>query len=202
MLPGMTDIFLFPTPTSTEPSPFALDAQTAPGSQELVLYTDSHIVRGSLPTRFRRLTDLLNAPGEPFIVLEEVTFEEFGSRALIERAPFAQVNLSTVLFAMSDQEAPTSPEMRTLKSPREALIIIPPWRITGSVHLMPERGLRDALEELTGRFIPVTGATFWSERLNEPNSRAPMLAFNHARAQVLAPHEEKDVWGGAGTTAG
>ena len=196
----MSDIFL--RPTSTGPAPYAPDPLAARTSQELVLYTDSHIVRGSLPTRFRRLSDLLNAPGEPFVVLEEVTFEEFGSRALIERAPFAQVNLSTVLFATSSEEVQPTPELRTLKTQQDALIIVPPWRITGAVHLMPERNLRDALEELTGRFIPITNATYWSERLNEPTARAPMLAFNHARAQILAPHEEKDVWSGLGADPG
>jgi len=189
----MSDAFFQPMPTGTSPFP-SQDVLAPQQSQDLVLYTDSHIIRGSLPTRHRRLTDLLNTPTEPFLVLEGVTFEEFGSRALVERAPFVQVNLSTVLFATASEEIVPTPELRMTKTQERALISIPPWRITGAIHLLPERNLRDALEELTGRFIPVTEATFWSERLGEPSAKAPMLAFNHARAQILAPHEEKDVW--------
>ncbi|HLO35720.1 MAG TPA: hypothetical protein VK194_06550, partial [Candidatus Deferrimicrobium sp.] len=52
------------------------------------------------------------------------------------------------------------------------------------------------LSELTGRFIPVTDATYWSESVGEARATAQMVAINHARAQILAPYREVDVWGG------
>jgi hypothetical protein len=61
---------------------------------------------------------------------------------------------------------------------------------------MPERDLREALGELTGRFIPVTEATYWSDIVGEARTVAPMVAFNHSRAQILAPHREVDPWAG------
>jgi hypothetical protein len=54
-----------------------------------------------LTSHLRRLTDMLNCRDEPFLVLEGVTIEEFLTGALLESAVFAQVNLSTVLFAFS-----------------------------------------------------------------------------------------------------
>lgn len=164
----------------------------------MTLYTDAFVVRGTLQTRHRRLTDALNAAGEPFVVVENATFEEFGSRALVERAPYAQINLSTVLFALTSEDVSPTPELRTYKVIQSALISLPPFRIVGQIHLVPEQGLREALEELHGRFIPVTAASFWSDRLSEPRTQAQMLAFNHARAQILAPYEERDPWAGGG----
>jgi hypothetical protein len=166
---------------------------------EITLYTDSHVVRGRLRSRLRRLSDVLNETEVSFVVLEDVRFEEFGSRALIEQTPFAQINLDTVLFAVAEEAMEAVPEMRTVKIPETALISLPPFRITGRIHLLPERDLRQALQELQGRFLPVTDATFWSDRLNEARTRAPMLAFNHAKAQIMAPYQERDVWAGTST---
>ena len=112
------------------------------------------------------------------------------------RAEFAQVNLASVLFAVVNEPVSPAPELRTPKMPEEALISIPPFKVTGQIHLMPERSLRDALSELTGHFLPVTGATYWSEILGESRAQAELLAVNHERAQILAPHRVSDPWVG------
>ena len=80
------------------------------------------------------------------------------------------------------------------KVPEEAMIIIPPFRITGRIHLLPERNLVDALSELIGRFIPVTDASFWSDSIGEARQTASMVAVNHHRTQIFAPHRVVDPW--------
>jgi len=162
----------------------------------VTLYTDSYVARGSVRTRQHRLSDVLNGAEHAFLVLEDVTIDEFGSRAMIERAPFAQINLETVLFGVADTPVQPMPELRTIKVPEQALIVVPPFRITGRIHLVAEYDLRTGLHELVGRFIPITEATFWSDRLGEPRTHAQMLAVNHSRAHIFAPYEEHDVWAG------
>jgi hypothetical protein len=76
----------------------------AESTTHITLYTDSHVVRGDLRTRQRRLTDVLNATEVSFLVLDNVVFEDFGVRAVVERADFAQVNLATILFAVAEAE--------------------------------------------------------------------------------------------------
>lgn len=153
----------------------------------LTLYTDAYIVRGSLITRQRRLLDVLNTADEDFLVLMDVAFERFGGAGGARSAAFAQVNLGAVLFAVAETTVEPVPELRTPKVPESALISIPPFEITGRIHLLPERELRDALQELTGRFLPVTDATYGSETVGEAPQTAPMLAVNHARAQIWSP---------------
>jgi hypothetical protein len=162
----------------------------------VTLYTDAFVVRGQVATRHRRITDILNQPDHDFIVLNDVMLDEFGTRSVAVRSEFAQINLSAVLFAVADSQVQAIPELRTPKIPEQALISIPPFKITGRIHLMPERDLRDALEELTGRFLPVTDALYWSESVGEARTPAQLIAFNHARAQILAPHREVDPWEG------
>jgi hypothetical protein len=172
-------------PLGTPPQPF-----------RLTLYTDSFVIRGSLMTRQRRVTDMLNLADERFLVLADVATDEFGTRGESIRAEFAQVNLASVLFAVVNEPVEPAPELRTPKMPEEALISVPPFKVTGYIHLMPERSLREALSELTGHFLPVTAATYWSDVLGEARATAELLAVNHERAQILAPHREADPWAG------
>jgi hypothetical protein len=162
----------------------------------LTLYTDAFVVKGQLETRQRRITDMLNLGDDRFLVLSDVIFDEFGTTGRTVRAEFAQVNLSSVLFAVADEPVPPAPELRTPKVAEQALISIPPFKVTGFIHLLPERSLREALSELTGHFVPVTGAVYWSDSLGEARASANLVAVNHQRAQILAPHHEVDPWAG------
>jgi len=162
----------------------------------LVLYTDAFVIRGTIRTRQPRITDILNNADEPFIVISDATTDEYGSHGLVSKTEYAQVNLGAVLFAVADAPIVPRPDLRTPKVPEMALISIPPFKITGRIHLMPERDLHEALAELTGTFIPVTDATYWSDTAGEARLTAPMIAFNHNRAQILAPHQAVDPWTG------
>jgi hypothetical protein len=162
----------------------------------LTLYTDTHIVRASYATRQRRVSDILNESETDFIVVRDASFDDFGTSTQPMRAEYAQINLGAVLFAVVSDHVDPVPELRTPKVAERALISIPPFRVVGSVHILPERNLQESLEELTGRFLPVTDAQFWSDRVGEARQNAAMVAVNHARAQILAPHRETDPWAG------
>jgi hypothetical protein len=172
---------------------------------EITLYTDALITRGSVRTRQHRVTDILNLAEDPFLILEDVVVEEFGQKGEAIEAAFAQINLDAVLFAVATTPVEPVPELRTPKVKEEAIISIPPFRVTGTMHLLPTEGnLRAALSELQGRFLPITDATYWSDHVGEPRQQAILVAVNHKRAQILAPHKVRDPWAGiddAGQTA-
>lgn len=167
-----------------------------PQSVGLLLYTDAFRIRGQIETRQRRVSDILNLADDAFIVLADVMFDEFGSRGQPIRAAFAQINLASVLFVVSDEHVEPLPELRTPKTAEEAIISVPPFKITGHIHLMPERSLRNALTELHGQFVPVTDAVYWSDTLGEARESAALVVVNHSLAQILAPHRELDPWEG------
>ncbi len=156
---------------------------------EMTLYTNSFVIRGSLTTRHRRLLDLLNLAEDEFLVLADTVLEPLGMGTRHEAA-HAQVNLGAVLFAVASEAVEPLPELRTPKVAETTLVSIPPFNITGHIHLLPERAINDALQELHGRFIPVTDATFWSTQLGVAATQAPMVAVNHARAQILSPYRD------------
>jgi hypothetical protein len=173
---------------------------------EITLYTDALITRGSIRTRQRRVTDILNLAEDPFLILEDVSVVEFGARGEPTTpitAAFAQINLDAVLFAVATTRVEPIPELRTPKSPQEAIVSIPPFRVTGTMHLLPSDGnIRAALSELHGRFLPITDATFWSDTVGEPRQEAVLVAVNHRRAQILAPHGQPGPRGGVEGSGG
>jgi hypothetical protein len=177
-------------------------AQNAELPLTVTLYTDSYVIHGTVTSRHRRVTDILNTAAEAFIVLSDVSMDEWGSTATPVRADYAQVNLASVLFAVADEPVESTPELRMVKIPEQAFITVPPFRVVGNIHLPPEQNMRLALGELTGRFLPVTDATFWSDTVGEAKQSAVMVAVNHARAQILAPHTDVDPWAGLDRTAG
>ncbi|MDP9482039.1 MAG: hypothetical protein M3P84_02325 [Chloroflexota bacterium] len=176
-------------------------AQNAELPLTVTLYTDSYVIHGTVTSRHRRVTDILNTAAEAFIVLSDVTMDEWGSTATPVRADYAQVNLASVLFAVADEPVEPTPELRMVKIPEQAFITVPPFRVVGNIHLPPEQNMRLALGELTGRFLPVTDATFWSDTVGEAKQSAVMVAVNHARAQILAPHTDVDPWAGLDRSA-
>jgi hypothetical protein len=167
------------------------------GRVELTLYTNALVTHGVVRTRLSRISDILNLSDEPFLIVEDASVEEFGSRGQPIRSAYAQVNLDSVLFAVANTPVEPSPELRAPKTQARAIVSVPPFTVTGMIHLLPTGGdLREALAELTGRFVPVTDATFWSDSLGEARQTALIVAVNHSRAQILAPHEEVDPWAG------
>lgn len=174
------------------------EARPAP----ITLVTDAFVVRGTIQTRHRRITDMLNAADEDFLVLEEATFDEFGSTGVVMQTDYAQVNLGAVLFGVAQDPVDPTPELRVPKVAERALISIPPFTITGHIHLMPGRDLHQALGELLGRFLPITDAVYWSDRVGEARTSALIVAVNHHRAHILAPHREVDPWAGLDRSGG
>ena len=127
---------------------------------------------------------MLNPAEHEFLVLANATFDEFGSTGQAIQADYAQVNLGAVLFGVADEAVEATPELRVPKVAERALISVPPFTVTGHIHLMPERDLHEALEDLMGRFVPVTEATYWSDRVGEARKTALVVAINHSRAQI------------------
>lgn len=163
---------------------------------ELTLYSDALVTHGRVRTRQHRITDILNLAEAPFLVLEDVTVREFGPGAKSFQAAYAQVNLESVLFAVAFDPVRAVPELRTPKAQQQAIVSVPPFNVVGTIHLMiTEDNIREALTMLTGRFVPVTDAQFWSDTMNEPRTDALLVAVNHRRAQILAPFEGADAWG-------
>ena len=84
-------------------------------------------------------------------------------RRLVARAAVSQVQLDGHPLRAHDR-GPTDSgaEMRTPKQAIRATLLAPPFTIEGQIHLPTNRSCRLALEAYGGRFVPVTGASYWA----------------------------------------
>ncbi len=166
-------------------------AFTGLAKTQLTLYTDALVARGTIRTRQHRVSDILNLSETPFLILEDVTVTDLDGHSNELQADVAQINLDTVLFAVVDTPVEPSPELRSPKTPHDAIVSVPPFRVSGKLHLMAGSvNLREALGDLTGRFLPVTDAVFESPTLGIAPREALMVAVNHHRAQILASYAQ------------
>jgi hypothetical protein len=163
---------------------FGIIETTPLQSLPLTVVTPQLIVQGTIQTRLRRLTDLLNEADVVHLVFADATFMEVGSRRVVAAAPIAQVQLADILFVHTTGAAVLASEGRTPKQAVRATLLAPPFTIEGEIHLAYESELRLALDAYEGRFLPVTGARYWAYGVAESPNFVDLLAVNHAKAHV------------------
>lgn len=153
----------------------------------VIVVTPQLVIVGTLQTRLRSLTDVLNEPDLAHLVLFEATFMEAGSRRVVAGPAVSQIQLADVLFVHTSGPIESGQEMRTPKQAIRAVMVAPPYTIDGQVHLPYESEVHQALDAFEGRFIPVTNARYWAYGVAESPKQVDLLVLNHARAHVTIP---------------
>jgi hypothetical protein len=153
-------------------------------SLAVTVVTPQLIIQGTIQTRLRRLTDVLNEPNTSHLLLIDATFMEVGSRRVVADSQVSQVQLADVLFVHTTGPTESGSEVRVPKQPVRATILVPPFTIEGEIHLAYESELRLALDAEEGRFLPVSHARYWAYGVAESPNEADLVVVNHARAHV------------------
>jgi hypothetical protein len=153
----------------------------------LTVVTPQLVIQGSLQTRLRRLTDVLNEPNMSHLILADATFMEVGSRRVVAGPAVTQVQLSDVLFVHSSGPTESGQEQRSPKQAVRAVILATPYTIEGQIHLPYESELQQALDAFESGFFPVSSARYWSYSVAESPNYVDLLVVNHSRAHVAIP---------------
>jgi hypothetical protein len=149
----------------------------------LTVATQTMIVQGSMTTRVRRLTDILNEPDLTQLVLQDARFLEFGSRAVFAEGAAAHIPIGEILFVHSSSPTEGNAAMKMPKKPVEATLLLPPFTIEGTIYLAYESELRIALSAHMDRFIAVTDARY--SAYGSAASSVELLAVQHAKANIV-----------------
>jgi hypothetical protein len=158
---------------------------------ELVL--DTYRVTGQLayPGGPRRLVDILNNAGEPFVLMREAAVDDpLRDDDTPRQFDVVQVHLNTVLFAVPHGSAiqAKDPLETVRKVPVAATIALPGFEVSGNVHLLPELAPENAQMLGARHYIPVTDARVTSAFTKEVIWRTDVVVVNLARAVLFAPH--------------
>jgi hypothetical protein len=157
----------------------------------LTFVTDHLIVVGTTMTHPNRLVDMVNEVADECVVLQDATFSELGSRRVVAQAGVGQVRMSDVLFLHMTEPVAVSGNEWMRRQPIPATLFLPPFTVQGTIYLCYEAELRLAVEAYTEKFLPVTGAQYWSYSVAESPATVDLLLVNHRRAHIaVAPDVE------------
>ena len=166
---------------------FAADpfAAPSPARVQLDLYTADYRVSGMVATRFSRVADVLNQAGGSHLMLDHATVSEYDDPTATLGAQQVYVALDEVLFTIATTEGEARPEMRIPKRPVKAQIAIPPFRLTGAIHVAQGSRPADGLLSASDRFLAMTDVTITCAPHPELGRSAAALAVQRRLAHVL-----------------
>ncbi len=157
-----------------------------PPSVEIDLYTDTYRVSGKVGTRFSRVGDIVNQAPASHLVVEQATVSEFGAPSATLSAAQVLVSVDEILFLVTrgTQPAP-NPEMRIPKRGVKAQLAVPPFRLTGTVHISQGSRPTDGLLNASDRFLPMTDVEIACAAFEGLDRNVEAVAVQRRRAHLL-----------------
>ena len=157
-----------------------------PASVEIDCYTDTYRVSGSVATRFTRVGDIVNQAPASHLAVEHATISEYGAPTATISAPQVLVSVDEILFIVVRGTTVTSnPEMRIPKRGVKAQLALPPFRLTGTIHISVGSRPLDGLLNASDRFLPMTDVEIGCATHEELNRTVDAIAVQRRRAQLL-----------------
>ncbi len=160
-------------------------------------YTTHYHVSGDVQLSRWRLADLLNDTASDFVVMESAVREPLldpGQQGgdMARASQFLQITKRAIVVAIPhaslEFESARQQHLSTLRAePRQltATFIAPPFEIRGTVHIRRLFHLRQAMDDLTAEFVPVTDAEV--SYLPDPRVRvsSELLVVNRRLAELF-----------------
>jgi hypothetical protein len=175
-------------------SNFGIDpfAPSPARSVPIDVYTSAYRVSGQMATRFTRVGDIVNQVTSTHLVVEQATITEYADPAASLGALQVLVSLDEVLFVIvGSTDAEARPDMRIPKRPVRAQLAVPPFRLTGSVHVTHGSRPVDGILNAADRFMPMTQVTVISGAHPELGRTAEAVALQRRLAHLILVTDEE-----------
>lgn len=167
----------------------------APGTVEIDCYTSAYRVSGQTASRFTRVSDIVNLLSSTHLVITHATMSEFGAPSATLGAAQVLVSLDEILFVVSHAvDSGSRPEMRIPKRAVLAQLALPPFRLTGSVHVPQGSRPGDGLLNVGDRFVSMTNVRITCAVYDGLDRRVNALAVQRrlAHAFLVADDEHPE----------
>lgn len=161
-------------------------------SVRIDLYMAAFRVSGLTATRFTRVADIVNQMASTHLVVEQATVSEYADPTATLGTQQVLVTVDQVLFVVApDADGAVRPEMRIPKRAVRAQLGLPPFRVTGLVHVAQGSHSIDGLLNAADRFLAMTDVTITSGTHPELERQVAAVAVQRARAQVLLVSDDE-----------
>jgi hypothetical protein len=161
-------------------------------SVEVDIYTSAYRVTGTIATRFTRVSEVLNQLTTGHLDVARATISEHADPSATLGAPSTLVAVDEILLMVAAGMSGGGGEMRIQKRPVRAQLAIPPFRVTGTIHVpmgsRPIEGLLHGVEA----FMVMTDATIASGPYPQLERAAPVVALRRGRAHVLLVADDEN----------
>jgi hypothetical protein len=150
------------------------------------VYTSAYRISGTVRTPFGRVAEILNQLPSTHLAMEQATLSEHAEEASVLGVPSALVALDEILLMIAGElSGEPRAEMRIQKRPIRAQLELPPFRVTGQIHVPIGSRPIDGLLNVVDRFVPMTDVTVSSVAHPQLERTAPAIALRRDRAHVL-----------------
>lgn len=167
-------------------SAFGIEGFATSAEVAVDLYTDTYRVSGVVRTPFTRVAEILNQLPAGHLSIERATISEHADERGTVAAPTALVALEEIRVMIAPQlEGSGRSDMRIEKRPVRALLAIPPFRLTGMVHVSIGSRPVDGILNAHDRFLAMTEVTLTSALHPHLGRSAAAVALRRDRAHVL-----------------
>lgn len=173
-------------------SAFGLEGFGTIASVSVDVYTAAYRVTGTVRTPFGRVAEILNQLPSEHLAVEQATVSEHADAAGAIGAPSALVALNEILVMVADLPGDSRSEMRIQKRPVRAQLGIPPFRVTGTVHVPIGSRPVDGLLNIHDRFVVMTDVTLASAAHPQLERGAPVVAVRRDRAHLLLVADDEN----------
>jgi hypothetical protein len=164
----------------------------AASSVEVDVYTYAYRVTGTIETRFTRVSEVLNQLSGGHLDVHRSTISEHADTSSTLGAPSTLVAVEEILLMVAPGLSGGAGEMRIQKRPVRAQLAIPPFRVTGRIHVpMGSRPVEGLLHGVDA-FIVMTDATIASGAYPQLERAAPVVAVRRGRAHVLLVADDEN----------
>jgi len=162
-------------------------APSPPAAIQVDIYTDAYRVSGKTTTRFTRVADIVNQASSSHLVVNEATISEYADPSATVSAMQALVRLEDVLLIIAGESGEATPraDMRIPKRAVRAQIGIPPFRITGAIHVSQGSRPADGIMNASDRFLTMTEVTVACAPYPELGRTAAAVAFQRGHAHLI-----------------
>lgn len=163
--------------------PFAVSATR---SVAVDVYTSAYRISGNTMTRFARVADIVNQIASTHLVIDEATVSEYADATATISVQQVLVTADEILFLVAaETEGAARPEMRIQKRAVRAQLGLPPFLLSGSVHVPQGSRPADGLLNVGERFLPMTAVTISCGAYPELGRTATAVAIQRRLAHML-----------------
>lgn len=164
---------------------------TPTGRVAVDVYTPAYRVSGTTRTRFQRVSDIVNQLPTSHLTVDDATITEYAAPGAPISAGEVLVASERILFVVAPAPVEARAEMRIPKRPVRVDLLVPPFRVSGAVHVPQGSRPVDGLLNAADRFIVMTDVTAASSAHPGFGGSFGVIAIQRSLAHLLVVADDE-----------